>query len=374
MPPGSDRVDDDLPRLLEPGGALPPRLVHRLADAHLDLQAGCRPGLGPVVPDRLRGADDHPTTRPPDVPGPPRLARVVLRAGRPVGRPPDRDPPPTRPPLPLLPDDGTRRALAPAAVAAHRPRRGAGVGRAAVARPPGRHAVAGQLAGVVAGVEVDDAPVEPPSSIPCGITVPDPRPATSWSLTAIGPRDSIAAARSKSPINSVVLVSMRITGRPAARSARLGRARLSNGASRSGWRRPIVRFVGAVRLRSRCSRRRGETTWRPTGVANSVTRAASRRGARFVARTSSRLGSPAVWSSSTVRAWAAIAGSVTINRVRRPPACGCARSPTRPRPPTRRGPAGSSWDRIPGRWRWTRSRRGPASRPRGPPTADGRAP
>src|SRR4051794_6881917 len=143
-------------------------LVHLLEDTHLDLRARGRTGLRHVVPDRPQRPEDHPEARPGHMGEEPVLDRVVLRAVRRIVRHPDLEPQPIGQPLQLLLEDVPRGAVAPAAVAEHQQLRRTGIGRPPVALPPRRQAVAGQLAGVVAGVQVDEAPVEPHVVDPVG--------------------------------------------------------------------------------------------------------------------------------------------------------------------------------------------------------------
>jgi len=139
----------------------PAGFVGPLEDAHLDLQSGGRRGLGHVVPDGLQCVEDHPATHPGQMREQPVLNRVVLRAVRRVMGHANLDAHPVRQLLEVFLEEIDGRAVAPAAIAQNQQFLGLGVVGLAFLVPPRRDAVTGQFAGVVAGIEVDEALVLP---------------------------------------------------------------------------------------------------------------------------------------------------------------------------------------------------------------------
>src|SRR5271157_5882999 len=157
---------------------------------------------------------------------------------------------------------------------------------------------------------------------------------------------------------------MLMTGRPASKYSFFKRAMFSNWALRFGLRGPIVFFFNAFRLRYPCLRSNWDATCRLAGVPNAVSRSAISRRDKFVHFTSARIGSPAVWSSSTLKKFSSRAALISINFLRPPLFFGRDWCPSRlplPVPPT---PGGWSWDRTGGLAQCTRSHHAPAWWPR----------
>src|SRR5271157_4299140 len=156
---------------------------------------------------------------------------------------------------------------------------------------------------------------------------------------------------------------MLMTGSPALRYSLFKRAMFSNWALRLGLRGPIVFFFNAFLLRYLCLRSNWDTTSRLTGVPNAVTRSAISFRDKFVHFTSARIGSPAVWSRSTLKKFGSRAASTSISFFRPPPFFGPDWCPSRLLlrvPPT---PGGWSWDRTAEHAQCTRYHRAPASLP-----------
>src|ERR1700678_1233769 len=130
---------------------------------------------------------------------------------------------------------------------------------------------------------------------------------------------SILPSRQKSPSNSFFFVSMLMTGKPAFKYCFLRRAIFLNWALRFGWRGPIVFFFRAFRLRYPFLRSNWETTCRLAGVPNLSSRREICSRDRFVHFTSARIGSPAVWSSSTLKKFASRSADISTSFLRPPP-------------------------------------------------------
>src|SRR5208282_950328 len=111
---------------------------------------------------------------------------------------------------------------------------------------------------------------------------------------------------------------MLMTGRPAFKYCFLRRAIFLNWALRFGLRGPIVFFFRAFRLRYPFLRSNWETTCRLAGVPNSPSRREICPRDKFVHFTSARIGSPAVWSSSTLKKFTSRAANISISFLRPP--------------------------------------------------------
>src|SRR5664279_5760094 len=111
---------------------------------------------------------------------------------------------------------------------------------------------------------------------------------------------------------------MLMTANPTFKYCFLRRAIFLNWALRFGLRGPIVFFFKAFRLRYPFLRNNLETTCRQAGVPNLPSRCEICPRDRFVHFTSPRLGSPAVWSSSTFKKFASRAADSSINFLRPP--------------------------------------------------------
>src|SRR4051812_33322118 len=162
------------------------------------------------------------------------------------------------------------------------------------------------------------------------------------------------------------------TGRPSFKYCFFRRAMFSNWALRFGLRGPMVFFFRAFRLRYPFLRSNWETTGRPAGVPDFSSRREICPRDKFVHLTSPRIGSPAVWSSSTFKKFASSSADISTSFLRPPPFFGhdsCPDRPSLPVPPT---PGGWSWGRIGARRRRTRPHHAPASWTRWRHTADDR--
>src|SRR5216683_3307193 len=165
---------------------------------------------------------------------------------------------------------------------------------------------------------------------------------------------------------------MLMTGRQAFKYCFLRRVIFLNWALRLGLRGPIVFFFNAFRLRYLFLRSNWETTCRLAGVPNSPSRREICPRDKFVHFTSARIGSPAVWSSSTFKKFASRAADISINLLRPPLFFGHDPCPDRlplPIPPV---PGGWFWGRIEASWRCTRPHHDPASWTRWRHTSDDR--
>src|SRR5580693_3719885 len=111
---------------------------------------------------------------------------------------------------------------------------------------------------------------------------------------------------------------MLMTGKPAFKYFFLRRAIFLNWALRFGLRGPIVFFFSAFRLRYPCLRSNWETTCRLAGVPNLSSRREICPRYKFVHFTSAFIGSPAVWSSSTLKKFASSSADISISFFRPP--------------------------------------------------------
>src|SRR5277367_3584149 len=165
---------------------------------------------------------------------------------------------------------------------------------------------------------------------------------------------------------------MLMTGRPAFKYCFLRRVIFLNWAFRFGLRGPIVFFFKAFRLRYPFLRSNWETTCRLAGVPNFSSRREICPRDKLVHFTSARIGSPAVWSSSTLKKFASRAADISISFLRPPPFFGHDSCPDRRSLPIPPVPGGWSWDHTAASWKCTRPHRDPASWTRWRHTVDDR--
>ena len=116
----------------------------------------------------------------------------------------------------------------------------------------------------------------------------------------------------------LLLVSMLITGSPAAKYSALSWAMFSNWALRSGWA-PMDFFLRALRWPRPCFRNSLRTVRRLAGVPISRNRRLISQRDRLVHNTPSRIGSPAVNSASSARKLTNSWGCCSIAGFRPPP-------------------------------------------------------
>src|SRR5208337_3382057 len=185
--------------------------------------------------------------------------------------------------------------------------------------PPRRDAVTGQFARVVAGVQVDEGFVLPHIVKTMG----NHRSRSCAAEVVVVGLDGFLgvdlAVTVEIASNSFFFVSMLMTGRPAFKYCFLRRAIFLNWALRFGLRGPIVFFFRAFRLRYPFLRSNWETTCRLAGVPNLSSRREICPRDKFVHFTSARIGSPAVWSSSTLKKFASRAADISLSFLRPAP-------------------------------------------------------